>query len=337
MAHEYYCRIIPAYILRVYVREGEYILMGSSGMGVGAGGNVLYTEGQVPNSQITPVAWLPLRPLLLAAEQEWEIKYTCQRTARTHPECGGGWRIYSIVYTVPAGGTGTYWVAMYGPDGVNGSAEGSSGTIAVPEVGIAQSSGVSMWDITVRSGSATTGPNKPGRIYVDYLAQIPVQMHHRLHRRHYLQIFSTLYAVTTDGFVYKIDMNGLDPNGYIFYGNRVGFLQPDGKTPLYHDLVFLDNNLTTPAVGGTLMSPASAKLFFTNPLLSTDLPASILPTPIPPSITNVSYQGSAGGIMATNKLVALSFIQGISGGSVKLSSVGMGWIFHLIRLPTGAC
>ncbi len=204
---------------------------------------------------------------------------------------------------------------MYGPDGVNGSADGSAGTIVVPEVGIAQSSGVSMWDITVRSGSATTGPNKPGRIYVDYLAQISgANGTTGCTGGTTCQIFSTLYAVTTDGFVYKIDMNGLDPNGYIFYGNRVGFLQPDGKTPLYHDLVFLDNNLTTPAVGGTLMSPASAKLFFTNPLLSTDLPASILPTPIPPSITNVSYQGSAGGINGYQQIGGTFIYTGNIGG-----------------------
>ena len=36
-------------------------------------------------------------------------------------------------------------------------------------------------------------------------------------------------------------------------------------------------------------------MFFSNPLLS-DLPASILPTPIAPTITNISYLGSAGGV-----------------------------------------
>ena len=89
-------------------------------------------------------------------------------------------------------------------------------------------------------------------------------------------------------------MNGLDPYGYILYGNRVGFLDPDGVTPLYHNVVTTNNSLSNPAAG-VILPPASANLFFSNPLLS-DLPSSILPTPIAPTITGVSYEGSASGI-----------------------------------------
>ena len=284
---------------RVYAQAGENILMGSSAMGLGLGDIVLYQEGQIANSQITPAALAAITPTFVcsvgggglgvlrgataAATRSMEVV-----GATTNGGLDGGY--IPCVYTVPVGGTGTYWVAMYGPLGVSPAVNvnGASGTVALPNITASQASGVSVWDITVRAGNPLTGTNKPGRVFVDYLAQITggngVSN----------QVFSSVYAATADGYVYRVDLNGLDPFGYILYGNRVGFLDPDGTTPLYHDVVYPDNQLSNPA-GGVTLPPASARMFFSNPLLS-DLPASILPTPIAPTITNISYLGSAGGV-----------------------------------------
>ena len=282
---------------RVYAKAGEHILMGSSGMGLNLGDIVLYTEGQVSSSQIAPAALSAITPtfvcstdggglgVLRGVDSATTRSMELQGATRNGGADGG---YIPCVYTVPAGGTGTYWVAMYGPLGPTGAVDGQAGTIAAPVIDATQQAGVSVWDITVRSGSATAGADKPGRVFVDYLAQItggngPTR-----------QVFSTLYAATNDGYVYRVDLNGLDPNGFILYGNRVGFLDPDGKTPLYHDVVTNNNQLTAPQ-GGVTLPPASAMIFFNNPLTS-DLPASILPSPVPPALTNVSYLGSAGGI-----------------------------------------
>ncbi|MBI5946227.1 MAG: sortase [Chloroflexi bacterium] len=282
---------------RVYAKPGEYILMGSSAMGLNLGDIVLYTEGQVSNSQIAPASLSAITPTFVCSTDgggSGVLRGVDSATTRSM-ELQGATRNGGVdggyipcVYTVPAGGTGTYWVAMYGPLGASGATDGSAGTIAAPVIDATQQAGVSVWDITVRSGSATTGTDKPGRVFVDYLAQItggngPTR-----------QVYSTLYAATNDGYVYRVDLNGLDPNGFILYGNRVGFLDPDGKTPLYHDVVTDNNQLNNPQAGVTL-PPASAMIFFSNPLTS-DLPASILPAPVPPTLTNVSYLGSAGGI-----------------------------------------
>lgn len=102
--------------------------------------------------------------------------------------------------------------------------------INAPVIDATQASGVSMWDITVRPVANPSAPIS-GRVFTDYLAQItggngPTY-----------RVESTLWAVTSDGFKYQVDLRGLDPNGYILYGNTVGFLNPDGVTPLYHDLV----------------------------------------------------------------------------------------------------
>ncbi len=272
----------------------------ASSLGGGRIGDiVLYQEGLISNSQIDPATLAGITKT-----------FTCRTTggglttggnlgvlrgatsAATRnleligPTNGSNGGYTPCVYRAPT--TGTYWVAMYGPDGAGANRDGDAGTIDLPTITNAQNSGVSAWDITVRSGSATTGADKPGRVFVDYLSQITGG-----NGATYQQT-STLYAVTIDGYVYQVDLNGLDPNGYIFYGNRVGYLDPDGKTPLYHDVVTTNNQLTNPQ-GGVTLPPATAKLFFNNPLSAPDLPPSILPTPITPSISNVSYQGSAGG------------------------------------------
>jgi uncharacterized repeat protein (TIGR01451 family) len=268
---------------RVYARAGERILMGSSAVGVGSGDIVLYREAQISSSQIAPAALAAITP-----------EFKCSTYRQSNPGAGAlNTRAKELAGPLPASGgyipcvyiapeTGAYWVAMYGPDGPNGYTDGDAGTIDSPNVGTGQRSGVSMWDITVRNAADTA--NIPGRVFVDYLAQITGG--NGPSRR----VNSTLYAATDDGFIYQVDFRGLDPNGYIFYGNRVGFLDPDGKTPLYHDLVTTNNQLSNP-LGGVILAPASAKIFFSYP--AADLPASILPTPTQPSISNAGFQGSA--------------------------------------------
>jgi len=238
---------------RVYARAGEQILMGSSAVGVGQGDIVLYRPEQISSSQIAPAALGDILPEFkcstyrLSKPGAGQLDTRAKELAGPLPAAGG---YLPCVYTVNQ--SGVYWVAMYGPDGPNGVMDGDAGTIDAPNVGTGQRSGVSMWDITVRSPG---GQNISGRVFVDYLVQITGG--NGPSRR----VFSTVYAVTVDGFIYRVDFRGLDPNGYIFYGNRVGFLDPDGKTPLYHDAVGTDNQLTT-ILGGVLLAPAEAKLFF---------------------------------------------------------------------------
>ena len=288
---------------RVYARAGEQILMGSSAVGVGQGDIVLYRPEQISSSQIAPATLSAIPPEFkcstyrLSNPGAGQLNSRAKELAGPLPAAGG---YLPCVYTVNQ--TGVYWVAMYGPDGPNGVTDGDAGTIDAPNVGTGQRSGVSMWDITVRSPG---GQNLRGRVFVDYLVQITGG--NGPSRR----VFSTVYAVTVDGFIYRVDFRGLDPNGYIFYGNRVGFLHPDGKTPLYHDAVGTDNQLTT-ILGGVLLAPAEAKIFFEYP--AADLPAEILPTPAAPAISNVAFHGSAGSNDAYYSSGGVFTYQGTIGG-----------------------
>lgn len=270
-------------LLEVYAVEGETLNLGSSGVGVlpASGGSivladiVLWEPNVITDKQ---AASLPAVSFSCKASQSGKGKMTtrAQELAGPLPNSGG---YDPCVYTVPA--TGVYFVAFYGPDGPNGNTDGQAGTIDAPNITNTQRSGVSMWDITVRDPG---GVEKPGRVFSEYLAMISGG------NGTTYRVNSTVYVVTKDGFKYQVDLRGLDPYGFIIYGNSVGYYHPDGETPLYHDLVATENTLASP-LGGVKIAPPSAKIFFDMP--DSSIPSSIIPVPQPPTISNISFVGTA--------------------------------------------
>ena len=194
--------------------------------------------------------------------------------------------------------------------------DGTAGTIAVPVIDATQASGVSMWDITVRSIADPSAPIG-GRVYTDYLAQI-TGGNGAANR-----VESTLWAVTNDGFEYRIDLRGLDPNGFILYGNTVGFLDPDGVTPLYHDLV-ADINPLSAIQGGVTLSPPTGLLFFAPP--AADLPSSIVPSPVVPTVNSIVFQGTAGVVSGVPGSVVGT------GGNIVFDG-NIGGVAHVVIAP----
>ncbi|MFI5262631.1 MAG: hypothetical protein ACHQZR_08770, partial [Candidatus Limnocylindrales bacterium] len=274
-----YGNLLPRRTLfQVYAKAGEEIALGSSGVGVGSGDIVVWTPGQI--SAPLTVA-LPAPAFTCSASQPGTGALTTpvQEAAGPLP-AGGGYT--PCIYTPAA--TGVYDVAFYGPAGGSSDVDGTAGTIAAPAIDATQASGVSMWDITVRPIATPSAPIS-GRVYTDYLAQITGG------NGAADQVESTLWAVTADGFQYRIDLRGLDPNGFILYGNTVGFLDPDGSTPLYHDLV-ADINPLSSIEGGVQLAPPTGLLFFSPP--AGDLPSSIVPTPLVPTVNSITFQGTAG-------------------------------------------
>ncbi len=274
-----YGNLLPRRTLfKVYAKAGEEIALGSSGVGVGAGDIVVWTPGHI-TAPLTVA--LPAPDFTCSSSQPGLGSMTtrAQEVAGPTPAAGG---YTPCIYT--AATTGTYNVAMYGPAGGASDVDGTAGSIAAPAIDATQASGVSMWDITVRS---ITNPSTPinGRVFTDYLAQITGG------NGAGNQVQSTLWAVTSDGFEYRIDLRGLDPNGYILYGNTVGFLNPDGVTPLYHDLV-ADINPLSAIEGGVTLTPPTGLLFFSPP--AADLPSSIVPTPVVPTVNSITFEGTAG-------------------------------------------
>lgn len=286
--------------LKVYANAGETINLGSSAAGVGSGDIVVWNPGLITTYAQSQSLSLPAFSLSCKAAQSANGKLTtrAQELAGPAPATGG---YTPCTYTAPT--TGTYWVAFYGPSGGSSDTAGSAGTTAVPVINSTQNSGVSAFDITVRNGANTV--TYTGRVFTDYLVQ-QTGGNGAANR-----IYSTLYAVTKDGFKYQVDMRGLDPNAYVLYGNTVGFLNPDGITPLYHDLYDGSNDSLTAPRGGVTLSPPTGYLFFNPP--DAALPASIVPTPLLPSVSSITFTGSAGGVNGAF---------GIGGNFVYVGNVG---------------
>lgn len=285
--------------LKVYANAGEIIKLGSSAMGVGSGNIVVWNPGLITTYAQSQSLTLPASSFQGTSQSgKGALNTRAKELAGPLPNSGG---YDPCTYTAPT--TGVYWVAFYGPSGGSSDTSGSAGTIASPTVTASQNSGVSMFDITVRDSSNTAAYS--GRVYTDYLVQQTGS------NGPSYRVYSTLYAVTKDGFKYQVDMRGLDPNAYVLYGNTVGFLNPDGVTPLYHDLYDGLNDTLTAPKGGVTLSPPTGVLFFNPPDAS--LPASIVPTPLLPSVSSITFSGSAGG---TNSSV------GTGGNFVYAGNVG---------------
>ena len=290
-------------LLKVYARAGEYIFLGSSTVGVGQGDIRVYNPGLVTGAVGSET--IPANPSFSCQAQrtntgtanQGQILTRAQELAGPNPAAGG---YVPCFYQAPV--SGVYDVAMFGPNGPNNATIGVlTGTIDPVQTDANQGTSVAAWDVTVRSDLTST-IDLTGRLFTYYVALFTGANNRPIN--------SSLYTLTTDGFLYQTDLNGLDPNGFVLFGNRVGFLQPDGRTPLNHDIVATGtgdpaNLLTTPAGGVTAALP-EFPIFFNRPDPeaqsaidppppgipgATDRPSIPLIPPIP-QLTNFSFTGT---------------------------------------------
>lgn len=286
-------------LLKVYAQANEYILLGSSAVGVDAGDIRVYNPGRVTGSigQET----IPAAPDFSCADQREQPGNTDRgRIANRDQELAGpnteennlvptGYR--PCVYQAPV--AGIYNLVFLGPAGDGQNTENSFvRTIeTVPEdFGSRQDTSVTAWDVTVRPDLNNTTA-RPGRLFAAYLA-----LYTGGNGR---PIYGTLNVVTQDGFIYEVTTSGADPNGFLYYSNQLGFLNTDGK-PLYRDVLavstlpFQDQNQLVALQGGVSLQPPTNPIFFDtpDPLV---LDALRIPrAPVPPSISNFAFTGPFG-------------------------------------------
>jgi uncharacterized repeat protein (TIGR01451 family) len=315
-------------LLQVYAKQGEYILLGSSAMGVKDStgtkqGDILIYDnkgGRIGNetlssptfqcsNQTTKTANI-LQGKITSRDQELAGSDTILNeniaTPGSQVKYNGKNGYIPCFYKVPT--TGLYYIAFHGPGGSLTTDDGAvAGDVALTDTknfNDRQGGSVAAWDVTVRT-SLTSTTNIDGRLFADYLA-----LHAGGNGR---PLQSTFYVVTKDGYKYKTSLQGLDPNGFLIYGNDVGYYDSDGKTPLYHDVLSSsgqstsDINQLRKLDGGTNFALPTHKIFFSNPNISganeTISYLGILP-PIPPAIDvnpnnpndpiNPKFEGKAG-------------------------------------------
>jgi uncharacterized repeat protein (TIGR01451 family) len=305
--------ILRRTLLRVYVNAGEFILMGSSSISSTAtpANIVLYPPGQVTGRTGQETLGTPIfdcntqRTAIGPLATMGRITSRAQELAGPQAIAGGGnpGGYVPCYYQVPAGGI--YSVAFYGvAGGTTDSQVNPSGNIpaeydltsplnfAPP----ATDSSVAAWDVTVRStNTATTDIN--GRVFAYYLAMIT--------GGNSRPVFPVFTAITRDGYRYETNLNGLDPNGFLIYGNRSGFLDSDGVSPLYHNVIGQDptnpqllRTIAGGGAGGINFAIPEWPIFFNNTNADpngTNATLTALGTPIAPTlpvISNLSFAGT---------------------------------------------
>lgn len=283
-------------LLQVYANKDEYILLGSSAVGVGSGDILIYgsKSGRIGDETLSDEKFK-------CSTQRVSTGIANQGKITTrNQELAGPDTIPATVtngyvpcyYKAPA--SGIYYVVIYGPNGNTGSVSASIAadvSLSDPkDISSQQGSSVAAWDVTVRNSLTSTTDIK-GRLFTDYLALFT--------GNNGLPLESTFYVITKDGFRYQTNLNGLDPNGFVIYGNDIGYYNSDGKTPLYHD-VLGDNGTLTNLQGVTNLALPTHTILFNNPQTSsgaTDvINARGLPLmPLLPVVSNLKFQGTSGG------------------------------------------
>ena len=278
-------------ILQVYANAGEYILLGSSSVGVGLADIEVYSDksGRIGDETLS-------NSVFKCSEQRTETGNTTNGKISTRTqELAGPDTIPATINNAfrpcyyLALSSRVYYVVFYGPAGPNSndntSAPGSISDVTDPLGG----TNTSAWDITVRT-SLTSTADINGRVFTDYLALFTGQ--------NFRRVFSKIYMTTKDGFLYETDFKGFDPNGFVVYGNNIGYYDADGTTPLYHNVVgTTDNTGRLPTlIGGTNFALPTHIISFTQPVAPQALMArGIEPMPLLPSVKDGAFIGSFSG------------------------------------------
>lgn len=259
-------------LLHVYAREGETLNLGSS---VASSANnpddiVVYRAVLSPTGWSYPAGWT--QTCDVASTGFGLIDTLAKETAGPLPNPGG---YTPCTLSVPE--TGFYAVEFRAP-ATTGNPTPTSAT-ATALASLNQASGVAAWDITVFS---TSGTEQTGRVFTNYLA---LNM-----GGNGVNLASDFFIQTWDGYLYRTDMNDVDPFGFIFFGNSKGFLDTNGAT-LYRS-ARAPNNSLSPFLGGVVVqdprnpnNPATndyTHLVFFNPPDNETLAALGITPPITP-------------------------------------------------------
>ncbi|MGL5944349.1 MAG: hypothetical protein ACRC2S_29055 [Waterburya sp.] len=314
-------------LLRVFANQGEYILVGSSAVGVGQGNIEIYNPntvtGTVANENIPATSnfsCLTQRATLGAATGFLSTRIQELAGPSSIDNTGNLTGYRPCYYQAPS--TGIYYIAMYGPSGKNSTTSSNGGaassTLLNPNITTTQATGISVWDVTVRSSDQSSVANLTGRLHTFFLSMDMGGNNRQLH--------SDLYPITTDGYRYKIDMRGLDPFAFRIFGNQLGNLDSDGTSPLYHDVLGLNNTIDNPE-GGTKTAPPQYPIFFNqldsavlsylpvyDPLTGVQTGTGFSSLPVSPIVSSINFTGSVSGNQSTvNSGGTFSFNSNITG------------------------
>jgi len=230
--------IIRRTILKVYAQGGENILLGSSSNGINLGRIRVYDPGTVTGQlgQETVPGIPPFTCLTTGATGRITSRALELQGPQSVSGTGNPTGYVPCVFNAPS--TGIYSVAFIGPDGDNTTGGSPTGDIAMAMAAnfdASQGTTTAAWDVTVRSSDPNSITDLSGRVF-SYIYSLFTGGNNRPLGTS-AATAPRIYPITLDGYIYEANANRLDPNGFIIYGNQRGFLDSDGITPLYRDVV----------------------------------------------------------------------------------------------------
>jgi CshA-type fibril repeat protein len=287
--------ILRRTLFSVYAKQGEVLEMGSSAVGVDSGDIVVWNPDRITDDQ---AATLPAVTSgtngFRCSDQRAEpgspatagmITSRGQEQAGPQAVTGGGNSAGYVPCHYQAPTTGLYKVAFYGPAGPNSNVDGSpTGDLNLASGGnfdTTQGTSVAAWDLTVRADDAGA-TDITGRVFTFALAAFT--------GANSRPIDQTLYATTLDGYEYRVDTNGLDPNGFVIYGNEQGFLDPEGN-PLNHDVLGNGSQMNV-VQGGVKLAPPTYPISFSRLSQDTLDALHIDDTPTVPVLSDLRFDGA---------------------------------------------
>ncbi|MEQ9550892.1 MAG: hypothetical protein RIM23_14905 [Coleofasciculus sp. G3-WIS-01] len=252
--------ILRQTVIQVYAEAGETLYLGSSAVGIGQG-TINYTKPSGASG---------------SCDDTGKIENRAEERIGPNTLFSGG---YSPCI-VDVDQTGVWQINVVSP---NPSSTVNPNPIPADEDWSEQGNNdnfVTAWDVTV----ADEGREIPGRAFANYLA---LNMGGRE-----APLSSEAYVLTEEGYVYRIDLNGIEPFGFIFFSNNKGFRRPSGE-PFFSSVSLtpppdFQNPFTNPNTG----DDRTHKIFFNRP------EPGILNTPLEPiapgEVRNFRFIGNDG-------------------------------------------
>lgn len=202
----------------LFARAGETIHLGSSAFGLYKG-DILYTSPdgiQGTCASLKPADAVPNWGRIQSIEEE---------LAGPVPARGG----YASC-TLVADADGVWQISFIGPD-----PEGWKFSKSLPaQAAWIQQSDVytiTAWDATVRSSE---GEDQAGRVYANHL---PLNLGSET-----AALAAQVFALTRDGYVYRIDLNGMRAHTLVVFANNTGFQEAASDASLYRSVVLDEAN-----------------------------------------------------------------------------------------------
>lgn len=289
-------------LLKVFLNQGEYVLLGSSAVGVTGtpnNGDIrIYNPGLVTGAiaqELIPATAsfsCVAQRATPGNETRGRIGSRVQELAGPNTEDNQIPTGYLPCY-YQATTTGIYDIVFLGPEGDGSDAQNlPSGSIDLTDgdLGPGQSTSVAAWDVTVRS-SLTSNVELRGRLFTYYFAGFT--------GANGRPAAGTVFIATMDGFIYKVDYRG-DPFGFVLYSNQFGFANSN-NLPLYANIL-ADAGGTTKEQNQLLKLQGDVRILlpeypmFLSPPDPQVLDAlNISRTPLVPRLSAFSFTGSRGG------------------------------------------